>query len=101
MANAGQVVKVQVKVKNVSPAKQAYSLTDAIPAGTSFVKGKHYNGSTNSIEWTGKLKPNQTKTFNFWVRVDKALPSGTVIVNDAFLMDDASGAQATVNITVK
>ena len=96
----GQAVAFQVRIKNISPAKQSFSVSDPIPANTTFFKGKSYDKATNSIKWTGTLKPNQTKVLTFWVKVDAGTPFGTEITNEAVLMDDASGANGSVTTVV-
>ncbi len=98
---AGKTLKYQIKVKNTSPARQSFTLTNAIPANTTFQKGPGYHADINSIKWTGVLKPNQTKVINFWVRVNAGVPVSTVITNTATLADDTSGAEADISSTVK
>ncbi len=98
---AGQTLKFQVTVKNISPARQSFTVTNEIPANTTFQKGLYYVASLNSIKWTGVLEPNQTKVLNFWVKVNMGVPVSTVITNMATLEDDASGAVAQISSTVK
>jgi immune inhibitor A len=98
---AGQTLKFQIKVKNISPARQSFTFTNEIPANTTFQKGAYYVSSINSIRWTGVLAPNQTKTINFWVKVNMGTPVSTVITNTATLADDASGATASAISVVK
>jgi immune inhibitor A len=97
----GQTLKYQIKVTNTSPARQSFTVTNAIPANTKFQKGPGYHADSNSIIWTGVLKPNQTKVINFWVKVNAGVPASTVITNMATLADDTSGDDAQITSTVK
>ena len=97
----GQSLKYRITVKNTSPARQSFTVTDEIPANTTFWKGSGYNASTNSIKWTGVLKPNQTKVINFIVKVNMGVPVSTIINNIALLADDASGDGASASSVVK
>ena len=82
-------------------------MSDPIPANTTYFKDSHshhdnyYNDVTNSIEWTGTIGPNQTKVFEFWVKVNKGTPTGTEITNLATLSDDALGSSASATTIVK
>ena len=58
-------------------------------------KGDYFNAATNSIEWKGTIGPNKTEVIQFWVAVNAATPSGTVITNEAKLFDDALGSSAS------
>ncbi len=100
-ASPGQELKYQLKVRNISPAPQTFTVSDPIPANTKYSKGKYYNAATNSIEWTGTIGPNQTEVIEFWVKVNKGTPAGTEITNVATLSDDALGSSASVTTIVK
>ena len=100
-AKPGQVLTYQLKVRNLSPAPQPFTVVDPVPANTTFLNGAGYNSATNTIEWTGTISPNQTKVLVFTVTVNAGTPSGTVITNEATLTDDALGATASATTTVK
>jgi immune inhibitor A len=103
----GDILKYQLKVQNLGPASQPFTVSDPIPANTTFFKDSHshhdnyYNADTNSIEWTGTIGPNQTKVIEFWVKVNKGTPTGTEITNLATLSDDALGSSASATTIVK
>ena len=100
-AKPGQGLTYQLKVRNLSPAPQLFTVTDPLPANTTFLRGEGYNSATSAIEWTGTISPNQTKVLVFSVTVKAGTPSGTVITNTATLTDDALGATASATTTVK
>ena len=116
-ARPGQKLMYQLKVRNMSPAPQPFTVSDPIPANTTHVKardwgfdwsyrrghkeGDYYNAATNSIEWKGTIGPNKTEVIEFWVAVNADTPSGTVIINEAKLFDDASGSSASATTVVK
>ena len=99
-ASPGDTLKYQLKVRNTSPAPQTYSVSDLLPANLKFLRGSYYHKSTNSIEWTGTLKPNESKTIEFSVMVNRDTPLDTVIKNEATLADDANGAVASASTTI-
>ena len=99
-AYPGQMVKYQIKIKNTSPAPQTYTVSDILPKGLTFRRGANYHVATNSIEWTGTVKPNKTKILEFWVSISKDAPIGAVIKNAAHLSDDANGNDASAIMTV-
>ena len=115
-ARPGQKLMYQLKVRNMSPAPQPFTVSDPIPANTTYVKahdwgfdwgyrwghkkGDYYNAATNSIEWKGTIGPNKTEVIEFWVAVNADTPSGTVITNEAKLFDDASGSSASATTTI-
>jgi immune inhibitor A len=100
-AQAGDTLTYQLKVRNLGPAPQPFTVSDPIPANTTYRSGKHYVAATNSIEWAGTVKPNQTLVATFSVRVNAGTASGTVITNDAVLSDDASGSSASATTRIK
>jgi immune inhibitor A len=100
-AKPGQTLMYQLKVRNLSPAPQPFTVSDPIPANTTYLRGDYYNAATNSIAWTGTIGPDETKVSQFWVTVNKGTPSGTVITNEATLSDDALGSSASATTVVK
>jgi uncharacterized repeat protein (TIGR01451 family) len=104
----GGFLKYELKVRNLGPAPQPFTVSDPIPANTTYFGDGHshhhddyYNAATNSIEWTGTIGPNQTREIEFWVKVNKSTPLGTEITNEATLSDDALGSSASATTIVK
>jgi immune inhibitor A len=97
----GTIVRYTLKVRNLSPAPQPFTVIDPIPANTTYVQGRYYNSATNQIEWTGTVRANETEVLNVWVLVNKGTPHGTVIVNTAALHDDALGSSASATIKIR
>jgi immune inhibitor A len=97
----GQTLVYQLKVRNLSPAPQPFTVSDQIPANTTYLSGNYFNAATNSIEWKGTISPNQTMVSVFSVRVNAGTPSGTIITNMATLSDDALGSSASATTVVK
>jgi immune inhibitor A len=85
----------ELKVRNLTPIAQKFSVSDPIPEHTTYVLGYGYNAETNSIEWNGILPPNGTQVIRFLVRVNASTNVCTRIVNTATLTDDALGGTAT------
>jgi immune inhibitor A len=100
-ARPGQTLMYQLKVRNLSPAPQPFTVSDPIPANTTYKSGGYFNTATNSIEWTGTIGVNQTRVSVFSVKVNAGTPRGTVITNKATLSDDALGSSASVTTVVK
>ena len=69
-ASPDSMLMYQLKVRNLSPAPQPFTVSDPIPANTTYPKGNYYNAATNSIEWTGTIGPDETKVSQFWVTVN-------------------------------
>jgi immune inhibitor A len=95
--SAGSSLTYKLTVKNVSPAAQTFTVKNPLPANTTYKSGDFYNSVSKSIEWTGTVPAGATKTLIFTVVVGTP---GT-ITNTATLDDDASGATATLKVTVK
>jgi immune inhibitor A len=96
----GQYLVYTLKVTNKTPAPQTFVVDDPIPAGTTFKTGPYYNPATNSIHWTGRLAPRQTRYAVFVVRVNRDTPAGAIITNEAHLQDGALGDSASVTTEV-
>jgi immune inhibitor A len=101
VARPGQKLMYQLKVRNISPAPQPFTVNDPIPANTTYWRGDSYNAATNSIQWTGTIGPNETKVKQFWVSVNTDTPPGTEIKNTATVSDDALGSSASATTTIK
>lgn len=96
-----QVLVYQLKVQNLGPAPQPFTVRDLIPAKTTYLSGLYFNAATNSIEWKGTIGPNQTMMTMFSVIVDAGTPRGTEIKNNATLSDDSSGSSVSVTTVLK
>jgi len=88
-------------VSCILPAPQPFTVSDPIPANTTYLTGDHNNAAANSIEWAGTISPAQTKVSVFSMIVNAGTPSGTVIANEATLDDDANGSSASATTVVK
>jgi immune inhibitor A len=100
-AKPGQLVQYDLKVRNLGPAPQPFSVLDAIPANTTYVSGGSYDAASGSVRWTGTVSSDQVKVLHLTVMVAKGTASGTVIKNAATLHDDASGWSASASTVVK
>jgi len=100
-ARPGHTLMYQLKVRNLSPAPQPFTVSDPIPANTTYRCGGYFSAATNSIEWKGTIGANQTRVIEFSVKVSAGTPPYTVITNNATLTDDASGSSASAKTTVK
>jgi uncharacterized repeat protein (TIGR01451 family) len=97
----GEKLKYTLRVVNTTPVKQSFLVSDPIPENTTFNKGKYYDSDDNAILWSDVVDPYETKEINFWVRVDTGLPVGTLITNEAYLADGATGYTASITTEVK
>jgi immune inhibitor A len=100
-ARPGQILRYTIQMRNTTPTPQAFVLDDPIPEHTTLVWGKHYDPDTNSIHLEGVLPPGVTIPYVFMVRIDKDTPAGTIITNEAYLADDATGDSASATTEVK
>ena len=100
-AKHGHQLWYELKVRNLGPAPQPFTVVDPIPANTTYLWGGSYDAATASVQWTGTVHPHQTKVLHVLVTVNRRTPSGTVITNDATLYDDASGDSASASTTIK
>jgi immune inhibitor A len=98
-AKPGQLVQYDLKVTNLGPAPQPFTVTDAVPTNTTYVAGGSYDAG--SVQWTGTVGPNQVKVLHLTLKIAKGTAYGTVIQNAATLQDDASGGSASVSTVVK
>lgn len=99
-ASPGELLRYTLKVKNLTPVLQSFVLDDPIPEHTSFVGAAHYDSATNSIHWEGIAGPKSELKINFLVRIDSDTPVGTIIMNEAYLKDDALGGRASATTEV-
>ncbi len=99
-AYAGNILMYQLKVRNMSPVAQWFTVNDPLPAQTTYLRGDNYNPATNSVEWSGMVEPYGVAVSHVWVRVNADAEPGTEIVNAATLADDALGGSASVSTLV-
>jgi len=100
-ADGGMSRAQGLRVRKVSPAAQPFTVSDPIPAGTTFARGKCYDAATNTVSWTGTIGANETRVLEFTVKVAGRTPTGTVITNAATPSDDALGSSASATTVVK
>jgi immune inhibitor A len=100
-ASPGQKLVYQLKVRNLGPAPQPFTVRDPLPANTTYLSGDYFNAATKSIVWTGTIGANETRVSVFTATVNAGTPPGTIIKNDATLSDDALGSGASVTTAVK
>jgi immune inhibitor A len=97
----GEMLKYTLTVQNATPVAQPFTVHDPLPEYTTYRKGHFYDVDTNSIQWAGTVAPDDTRTAHFWVMVGADAPAGTIITNEAYLMDGATGSSASVDTEVK
>jgi len=98
-AEPGDVLKYTLTLTNTGNMNASASLTDIVPANTTFVDGSlaatignvAYNVGTRTVSWNGVV-PGQNTTpgvvvVTFQAKVDFPLANGTVITNTAFIDD--------------
>jgi len=98
-AEPGDVLKYTLTLTNTGNMNASASLTDIVPANTTFVDGSlaatvgnvAYNAGTRTVSWNGVV-PGQNTTpgvvvVTFQAKVDFPLANGTVITNTAFIDD--------------
>ncbi|MCM0675531.1 DUF11 domain-containing protein [Micromonospora phytophila] len=87
---AGQKITYTIAVSNAGPSTaQNVSVTDTLPAGTSYVSGVDGNGVTvctlvqsdKVVCALGALNPGQTRTVFLTVLVAPSVPDGTTLTN--------------------
>jgi uncharacterized repeat protein (TIGR01451 family) len=99
-ARPGGYLKYTLKVVNKTPVFQPFVVDDPLPANTTFIYGRYYDPVNKRIHWTGQLAPYQTRDIDFWVRINRDIPLGTVITNQANLADGALGDTASTTTNV-
>lgn len=95
------IVTYTLKVVNTTPVFQSFEVNNPIPENTTFFWGWFYNPEANSVDWKGVIPPHGTQYLKFSVKVNKDVPSGTIIASEASLTDGALGDNASVEVTVK
>lgn len=109
MAAIGDTLTYTVKVTNTgTSALTGVVLTDAIPAGTTYVAGSAsgggvFNSGTNKLTWAvGSLAPAEAKSFTFKVTVNPTTVARTVL-NVAIVKSDQTPdkqAQASTGVVL-
>jgi uncharacterized repeat protein (TIGR01451 family) len=102
LARPGEVIKYTLKVVNNTSVAQNFVVHDPIPANVTMLNGgPYYDAATNSIHWEYWVPANSSRAIFFSVKVNKGVPAGTVIVNEATMTDGALGDTASVSTTVR
>ena len=90
-AGVGELISYEVHVINTGEALTEVTLTDPIPAGTSYYDHddsppyQHfmYNAALDQMEWTGNVAPGEELVFSFEVMVEATYQPGDVVTNEA------------------
>jgi uncharacterized repeat protein (TIGR01451 family) len=96
----GQTLTYTVKVRNTSPVPQMITITDLIPANTTYVYGSFYDAAKNAIVWNTTVQGGATQNISFTVKVNAGTPIGTMITNTVTVTDDALGSTAALKLKV-
>ena len=108
-AKPGDTLEYDVLVKNTGDgtAKNLY-MTDAIPAGVSYVSGSTTvggvvvaNGITGDGISLGDLAPGQSRNVRFKVTVNQAVTNGATLTNTAYLHFNKEKLPSTASTVVK
>jgi CSLREA domain-containing protein len=100
-AFAGSILHYQLKVRNLTPTSQPFEVTDVLPEGVTYLRGGDYDPDTRTVTWKDMARPNAISVLQLWVRVDRDLAEGTVILNQATLVDGGSGGSASAATVVR
>jgi immune inhibitor A len=101
VAVPGDTLHYVLTVKNTTPIWQTFTLTDPIPANTTFLQGWYYNAKKNQIRMEMvPIEANGTREFEFWVTVNANTPSGTTITNTAYMTDVPLGKTASATTSI-
>ncbi len=100
-ARAGAIVTYTITVTNTTPAWQPYVLTDAVPAGATWVKGGAYDSAAGVTTWSTSVKAGKSKVFVLKLRLDADLLADSTVTNIVELADDANGDSAVKTVLVK
>lgn len=87
----GEMIEYQVHVINSGDALAYVTVTDTIPAHTTFYgldnsppyQYFEYDAGEDAVKWQGNIAPFEEKVFTFWVMADYGLALGDVIENTA------------------
>jgi uncharacterized repeat protein (TIGR01451 family) len=102
LAQPGEVINYSLKVVNNTSVVQKFVVNNPLPANVTVLNGGPlYDAATNSIHWEYWVPANSSRAIFFSVKVNKDVPSGTVIVSEAKLTDDAVGDTASVSSTIR
>lgn len=91
LAAPGDTITYTLRLNNASSqAAGGLSITDVVPARTSYVAGSAtgglvYNSAQNRLQWTGAISPGDVLTFTFAVQLESTLQGNTTIANTAYL----------------
>jgi uncharacterized repeat protein (TIGR01451 family) len=102
LVKPGEAIKYFLRVVNTSPVAQKFAVHDPLPENVTILNGgPFYDAATNSIHWEYWVPANSSRAIFFSVKVNKGVPAGTVIVNEAAMTDGALGGTASVSTTVR
>ena len=105
LASPNEVLTYTLVLRNTgNTTATAVSLSDPIPAHTTYVPDSVTGGATcnaerQQIEWQGVVPATQAVTVTFAVRVDAPLPDGTLVGNAAKLDDGLGHTYALTALT--
>lgn len=106
---AGRQLTYTMTVSNAGPSTaQSVSVSDELPAGTSFVSGVDGNGATvcalvqpgTVVCDLGSMQPNTSRTVYLTVLVAPSVPDGTVLTNSATISSVTSDPNQSDNTAV-
>jgi uncharacterized repeat protein (TIGR01451 family) len=107
----GEVIEYQIHVVNSGDALAYVTVTDTIPANTTFYgldnsppyQYFEYDGALNAVKWQGNIGPGEEKVFTFWATADLGMALGDEITNTAEFAwnGDVMTLDATTTIVFK
>jgi uncharacterized repeat protein (TIGR01451 family) len=106
LIGAGQQLTYTVNLFSQGQVSGTASLTDTLPAGTTYVPGSlwastgDYAFSGGTITWSGVLHPSQPEMLLFAVTVGETFSDCGLLTNTAFLDDGLEVLTLSVGVTV-
>lgn len=102
LGKPGESIQYTLMLINTSPMNQKFILHNPLPVGVKIVAGGSlYDHTTNSIHWEYWIPANSSCEISYWVKINKDVAPGTVIVNQATLTDAALGDTASATLIVR
>jgi uncharacterized repeat protein (TIGR01451 family) len=99
-AYAGNILMFQIKVRNISPYPQEFTVSDTLPENTTYLRGDGYDPATNTVTWSDTVQPYGVKVTHIWARVNAGVEPHTEIVNTASLTQYTYGFSASTTTLV-
>jgi uncharacterized repeat protein (TIGR01451 family) len=99
-AYAGNILRYELKIRNLTPVQQTFMVSDPLPENTEIVRRENYDPATNTVEWNGVVGPYGFQVYYVYVRVAPGTPGGTEIVNTATRMGEPFGFNASATTVV-